>query len=51
MYKKDFNDIYCNDIIMSKKYIFYFSEEALYIFTKNYELHYKVEYPIGQLSV
>ena len=46
MYKKDFNDIYCNDIIMSKKYIFYFSEEALYIFTKNYELHYKVEYPI-----
>ena len=44
MHLNDFKEIYCNDILQSKNYIFYFSGSSLFIFTKNYELYYNIEY-------
>ena len=44
MHLNDFKEIYCNDILQSKNFIFYFSGSSLFIFTKNYELYYKIEY-------
>ena len=44
LYKKDFKDIYCDNLTWNRKYIFYFSGKSLFIFTHNFELHYKIEY-------
>ena len=44
LYNKDYKDIYCNDMVLSRKYIFYFSGSALFIFTKKIELYYKIDY-------
>ena len=44
LYKGDFREIYCDHIICSRKYIFYFSGESLFIFTHSFELYYKIEY-------
>ena len=44
LFKKEFKDIYCDFLICNRKYIFYFSGEALFIFTHKFELHYKLEY-------
>ena len=44
MHQNNFKEIYCNDILQSKAYIFYFSGLSLFIFTKNYELYYKIDY-------
>ena len=43
-YQKDFKEIFCNNILQSRNYIFYFSGSSLFIFKKNYELHYKIDY-------
>ena len=43
-YQKNFKEIYCNDILQNKNYIFYFSGLSLFICTKNYELYYKFDY-------
>ena len=44
LYKNDFKEIYCDYLLCSRKYIFYFSGKSLFIFTHNFELHYKIEY-------
>ena len=44
LYKKDFGEIYCDHLLWNRKYIFYFSGKSLFIFTHNFELHYKIEY-------
>ena len=44
LFKNDFKELFCNDILQSKNYIFYFSGSSLFIFTKNYELYYKIDY-------
>ena len=44
MYKNDFKNLYCDYLIMNKKYIFYFSGEALLILTHKFELYYKIDY-------
>ena len=44
LYKNDLKNVYCDYLMWNKKYIFYFSGEALLTFTHNFELHYKVEY-------
>ena len=43
-YQKDFKEIYCNDLLQNKNYIFYFSGLSLFICTKNYELYYKIDF-------
>ena len=44
LFQNDFKELFCNDILQSKNYIFYFSGASLFIFTKNYELYYKIDY-------
>ena len=44
MFQNSFKETFCNEIIQSKNYIFYFSGLSVFIFTKNYELYYKIEY-------
>ena len=44
LFKNEFKNIYCDYLIWNRKYIFYFSGEALFIFTHKFELHYKLEY-------
>ena len=44
MFQNAFKETFCNEIIQSKNYIFYFSGLSVFIFTKNYELYYKIEY-------
>jgi hypothetical protein len=44
IYRKDFKDLICNDIIQSKNYFFYFSGLSLYVFTKKYEVYFKIDY-------
>ena len=44
LFQNDFKELFCNDILQSKNYIFYFSGSSLFIFTKNYELYYKIDY-------
>ena len=43
-YQKDFKEIYCNDLLQNKNYIFYFSGLSLFVCTKDYELYYKIDY-------
>ena len=43
-YKNNFKDIFCNDLMQSKNYIFYLSGLSLFIFTKKHELYYKIDY-------
>ena len=44
IYLKDFNEIFCDNLLLSKNYIFYFSGSSLFIFKKSYELYYKIDY-------
>ena len=44
IYRKDFKDLICNDIVQSKNYFFYFSGLSLYVFTKKYEVYFKIDY-------
>ena len=44
LYKNDLKNIYCDYLMWNRKYIFYFTGEALLTFTHNFELHYKIEY-------
>ena len=44
LYKNDFKNLYCDYLIWNRKYIFYYSGKALFIFTHNFELHFKIEY-------
>ena len=44
MYQKDFKEIFCDNLLQSKNYLFYFSGSSLFIFKKNYELYYKIDY-------
>ena len=43
-YQNDFKEIFCNDLFQSNNYIFYLSGLSLFIFTKKYELYYKIDY-------
>ena len=43
-HQNDFKDIFCNELMQSKNYIFYLSGLSLFILTKKYELHYKIDY-------
>ena len=44
LFKNEFKNIYCDYLVWNRKYIFYFSDDALFIFTHKFELHYKLEY-------
>ena len=44
IHQNNFKETYCNDILQSKTYIFYFSGLSLFIFTKRYELYYKIDF-------
>lgn len=44
LFKNDLKDLFCNDILLGKNFIFYFGGSSLYTFKKNYELYYNIEY-------